>query len=67
MRCPLYIRSSLENDRKADIAGGLKPAITGTEKHKLTRWKTDLRKAIANKAGDRARNGIRPPDRVVGS
>src|ERR1700687_3196495 len=35
----------------------------------LTRWRTDPRKASAKKAGDRvgARNGIRSPDRVVGS
>src|SRR6266480_83776 len=43
--------------------------ITESEKNGLTRWKTDPRKASANKAGGRVgrRNGIRPPDCVAGS
>src|ERR1700681_4528639 len=40
-----------------------------SEKNRLTRWRTDPRKASAKKAGDRvgARSGIRSLDCVVGS
>src|SRR3981081_4658264 len=43
------------------VSSGFMYAVTGSEKNRLTRWKTDPRKASAKKAGDRvgAHNRIR--------